>query len=300
MVRMYPTNNINFDYSYQNMPNTVIEQRFSMNFRKIQRPLMSWKEEIMDTTLNIKRLAGRRPIMLCLSGGTDCEIMATAFLKNNIDFSVVSCRHEAGTNDHDMVYATNFCKRNNVKHIIFEINHLEFFTDGINRYIEQGYRSTRIFRYFQLLLLEEVESRGGCAVLGGGDPMYFGVNGDVVLKYAPDFSLCLDWCNNHNSLHFPYFYKQNPHIFASYMKEELIEFIISRPEYFKDEWFVSLEKTLMYTANWPDIERRPKYHGFEKMRYIKNTVEKKLREKFPDLEYLIFPISVIKSQLGIT
>ena len=296
---MYSTNNVNFDYSYQNLSNTVIEQRFSMNFRRIERPLMSWKEEVIDTAKNIKNMAESKPLILCLSGGTDCEIMATAFLENNIDFSVVSCRHEIGTNEHDIVFARDFCKRKGIEHIIFDINHIEFFTDGINQYIEQGYRSNRIFRYFQLLLLEKVESLGGCAVLGGGDPMYFRINDNIVLKYAPDFNLCLDWCKNHNSLHFPYFYKQNPHIFASYMKQELIEFLLSRPEYFKDEWFVSLEKSLMYTAIWPDIQRRPKYHGFENMRYLKITKEKRLFEKFPDIEHLILPISLIKKQLGI-
>lgn len=274
-------------------------EHFSMEFRKISRPLMSWRNEVIATALEIQKLAGTRPIIVCMSGGIDGEVVAMAFLEAGIKFSALSCRHRAGTNDHDISNAVSFCKINNIRHHIFEIDHLDFFTNGIDRYIEQGYRATRIFRYFQLRLLEEVQSMGGCAVLGGGDQMYYKAGEDLVLKYAPDFTMVLDWCSKQTAPHVPYFYKQNPNVFAAFMQEPLIDFLINRPKYFRNEWAVSLEKMMVYHAEWPKLKKRRKFTGFEEMLHLKIQKEQELSNKFPEIKDIVLNLSTIKTQLGI-
>jgi hypothetical protein len=290
---------VNFDYSYQNLLDTSMEERFSMIFRPVERPLLLWRDEILATACKIKELAGDRPLILSLSGGLDGEIAAYAFIECGIDFSVLTCKHLPGTNQHDISNAINFCNKNNIKQTIFDINPYEFFTSGIEKYINRGYRSTKMFRYFQLLLIDTIESMGGCAVLGGGDQMYYNMDNTVSLSYAPDFNLVLEHIENIGNIHFPYFYMQNSCIFAAYMKEELINFVLSNPKYFRNTWAVSLEKELVYNKDWPNLPKRIKHTGFEYMHYFKLAIEKELYNKFNDINEMYIPISTVKQQLGI-
>lgn len=282
---------INFDY--------IVGNQFAMTFRPVIDPVLPWRDELLVTARNIENLAGDRPIILCMSGGVDGECMALSFLKAEIPFQVLICEHLAGTNAHDTISAREFCGKNNIDPIIFNVDHEEFFTKGVDRYIEQGYKSVKLFRYFQLLLLDKVKSLGGCAVLGGGDQMYYRDGEQIVLKYSPDFTNSLEWCKNNNEIHFPYFYKQNSNVFAAYMQIDLIDFLLDKPKYFNDGWSVSAEKSLVYRSIWPELKRRRKFTGFEKIIDFRNNIQQKLSDKFPEIQDIIIPVSEVRRQLHI-
>lgn len=254
---------------------------------------------MLETARNIKNLAGNRPIILCLSGGIDSEVIALSFMECGIEFTVLTCVFENNSNVHDIVYANNFCKKHNLTQQFFNINHLEFFTEEYKKYIDRGYRAIKLYRYFQLLLLETIENMGGCAVLGNGDPRYYQVNGISCIKYTPEFTYPIEWCKNNNTIHFPYFFQQNPNLLASYMKTEIIDFLLDRPRYFPDFETLSLEKMILYHSVWPELARRRKYTGFENFQDERIRVELDLMKQFPDIEPLTIPISTVKLQLGI-
>lgn len=282
---------VNFDYDLGN--------EFSMTFRPIEGPILSWKEELLQTARNIQEFAAGRPIILCMSGGVDGECMALSFLEAKIPFQVMICEHYAETNLHDTVSAREFCGRTNLEPIIFKIDHVEFFTNGVDRYIEQGYKSVKLFRYFQLLLLEKVSALGGCAVLGGGDQMYYRHSDQVVLKYSLDFINSVEWCKNNNEIHFPYFYKQNSNVFAAYMQIDLINFLLDKPHYFQDGWSIAAEKPMIYRSVWSSLKKRRKFTGFEKIIEFRNEIQQKLSDKFPEIQDIIIPVMEAKKQLGI-
>ena len=286
-------NNVNFTYSYQNLPNTKIEDRFELNFKPISRPVGAWENELVETARAI-RANTDRPLFLCLSGGIDSEVMAHAFMNAGIPFTGLTLRHVGRTNTHDVNYASAFCEKYKIKQIFADIDIFSYH----EKYVEQ-YRATNIFRYLQLYIMDLVESLGGTAVLGGGEQIYYNVDGNINIKYDPSFLCSLDWCKNNDTFHVPYFHMFNPELLASYMQIDMVDFLLQRPEYYTSHHVMSIEKILIYHRYFPEMERRSKYNGFENILNWRSSIERRLKEKNPDLEPMFIPVSKIRTQLGI-
>jgi hypothetical protein len=207
---------------------------------------------------------------------------------------------ENGLNKHDIFWAKKYCDKNNLPYKIVKLDIEKFITNDINKYLNQGYKAIRIFRYLQLFMLETIESLGGCAVLGSGEQVYCNVDDELCLNREYGYFMSLEWCKRNQTTHYPYFFEHNPELFASYMKLDVIEFLLERPEYFKNYIDnMSTEKIMIYHRYWPEMERRRKHHGFENISYLKNSVESQLRKLFPNIQPVFFPIKNIKEQLGI-
>jgi len=290
----------NFSLSYQNLPNSLLEDRFSMEFQPVTRSLLPWRDEVLKTAENISRLA-TKPLMVCLSGGIDGEVVARAFLELGVKFSAVSLRHDDGSNQHDMRFSVRFCDDNKIDHHVINYSPAYFFNDVIDRQIEEGYRSWRPFRHYQLFILETVAGLGGCAVLGGGEQLYHTIGDDICIKFPPDFDLSLQWCHRNNMTHFPFFFMQNPEIYASYMKIPLIEVLLSNPDHYRTVVNnLSLEKIMVYHTYWKNMQRRKKSDGFENVHDLRLQSIKRNQSRFEDMrQELAIPVASIKRQLGI-
>jgi hypothetical protein len=281
-----------FDYSYKN-------NVLNVEYKPINKKLEHWCDEI-DNTVKAISQSTNKPIYIAFSGGIDSEIIVNSFIKNNIPFRILIVEFSDGLNKHDTDMAKEFCDNNNISYTSVSLNVHYFFTEGINRYISQGYRAIRIFRYLQLFILETIESLGGCAVLGSGEQVYCTVDGEICLNREYGYFMSLNWCKDNNTTHYPYFFEHNSELFASYMKLDLIEFMLERPEYFINYIDnMSTEKIIIYHRYWPKMLRRFKFHGFENMLPFKNKVESQLRNMFPDIQPTFFSIKNIKEQLGI-
>lgn len=290
---------INFEYKYEN-DSRLIEERFLFKFNPISRTLKPWRDEVLHTAQTIAN-STTRPLMVCLSGGLDSEIIAKAFLECNIPFTAISFKHSAGTNLYDIEYAIRFCKKHNVEHKIIEFDFDDFLENKIETYIQQGYRSSGIFRYFLIFMLETIESMGGCAVMGAGEHDYKTFDNTIYLSYFPNFTIPVEWCRRNNTVHYPYFHMHNSEIFASYMKTDIVNVVLSDPRYFKTLFkaSISLEKILLFHCMWDGMERRQKENGFKFVQDQRSAKEKELSEKFPDIQVLRIPVENIKFQLGI-
>ena len=286
---------VNFDYSY------TADGTFDIKFKPVTRPLLGWKQEVYETAKQIRSLADR-PLFLCMSGGIDSEVVARAFIENNIEFTALSLRHIKGTNNHDVDWAIKFCRDRNLKHIVIDFDFEDFVINKIPKYIEQGYVTWRTFRFQQLYLFELAESLGYTAVLGGGPSPFFTVDGEICLNFKIDEFMCLDWLKNNNQKHFPYFYWQNSEIMASYFSQGLINFMLTDPEYFVTVWpTTSPEKLTVYHKYWPEMPRRMKYDGFEKITgtdLALNYIVPR-RQKLGEVVSRNVPVRLIKSQFGI-
>ena len=281
--------NIAFDYNYP----------LNIAFKKVARPVESWDEEIVTNAKYIRSQTDK-PIVVALSGGIDSEVVCRAFLKAEIDFTVLTVRYKDKINQHDFVYAENFCKKFNIKQTFVEVDRFVLYGKEVENCISQGYIANNIFRYLQLFLLKTIDAMGGCAVLGGGEHLYKHVNGMVNLRYPEDFLMVLEWIKNNNTLHFPYFFQTTPEIMASYLDHELVKLLTANPKYYHCPEYhgFSPEKILIYHAAFPDMERRRKFNGFENFWQYKRDQQKILIEKHP--QAVIFkPVSDIRSELGI-
>ena len=281
-----------FNYSFQN-------KKLEVTYKPITRELQHWCDEIDNTVKSIAK-STTKPIYIGFSGGIDSEVIINAFTKNNVPFTVLIVEFENNLNKHDIDWAKKHCDQNNLKYVTIKLDIQRFITSDINRYLTKGYKAVRIFRYLQLFILETVESMGGCAVLGSGEQVYCNIDGEICLNREPGYFISLDWCKKNQTTHYPYFFEHNPELFASYMKLDLIEFLLQKPEYFKNHIDnMSTEKILIYHRYWPTMTRRNKFHGFENIINLKNSVETQLRTLFPDVRAQFFPINIIKKQLGI-
>lgn len=283
-----------------NFRSTRKENELSIIFDPITRPLNDWRTEVLNTATFISKNAPN-PIMVSLSGGIDGEVAARAFLELGVPIEGFSIRHIQGTNDYDINFAKDFCQKYNIKHHIHEIDYEKFWTTGIQKYIDQGYRPYTFFRFLQLLILDTINSMGYTAVLCSGDQMYKTINNEICIPLSSTTILPIEWCKRNHVIHYPYFYMTNPEVYASYMKIDLIDLKLNDPSWFVNVWEnASLEKQDVYHKYWPDMKRRNKTDGLGGIRKWKQARESELKSIYTDTIVYMMPVRLIKEQLGIT
>ena len=281
---------IAFDYCHK-------EGQFDVKFKSISRKPLSWKKEVVNTVKTIVSSTDK-PLYVFMSGGIDSELVAHILLQNGIKFKALVLKHKNNTNGHDTIYADMFCEKNNIEQVVVDFDIKEF-DYHIEKYINQGYRSTNIYHYLQLILLQKVESLGGFGIGGAGEQIYYTIDDVVHIKINPSYVLGVDWCKRNNIWHQFWFYNSNPELFASYLQLDLIKFLLNDPSYFKNHHYASIEKMILIHKEWPEIERRNKYNGFENFeKNYKLKKENELKRRFPDIVDLYIPISTVKKQLN--
>lgn len=294
------------------------EQKTSnINFFKINRPTMPWRDELIHAAKHIRKSTDK-PLYLCLSGGIDSEVMVRAFLEANIHFEALFMRHTQYTNEHELTYATEICRKNNIKLNLLPLDLTDFFVNQIDQYIERGYNggvaSFSVYTY--LYMMEAIHNIGGTAVIGMGEPVlqWKKFPNDTVGRIHLEFILYRYntykfLMENPDHTHFPWFFLQTPELLASYFNEPLVNLLISDPSYFESPFtsgMQSLEKSIIYHKHFPQMRRRPKGTGWERFRSSNPSLAVWIEERrrlYPDLmidQNYWMPVSTVKKQLGIT
>lgn len=295
-------NNIGFTANYK-IGLESIDTRFILTFMPVMQKVdPNWFNECVNTAHYIRNSTDK-DIIIANSGGIDSEAVCWAFLAAGIKFKVLTVIHKEKTNLHDIWYSLEFCRRHNIECIKVDLDMPDFITYKIPEYINQGYRSKYVFRYFQLFLLETISSLSGTAVLGGGEQIYTADSmSNLCMFIEPSHLNTLQYCKKHNELHFPYFYQTRPELIASYLTHEMVSALIDKPQYFSvigkknPSYFL---KQMIYHYYINDLQVRTKYHGNENIRNLVINCEKKLHTNFTDLVYLGKTITAIKQELNI-
>lgn len=292
--------NIGFNYTYR-LGSEPLTERFKLSFNKVSReiPANSWRTECINVAKHIGNQTNKK-VMVASSGGIDSEIACLSLLEAGVPFSVVSVRHSAETNKHDIKFAEQFCRRNKIEHTILPLDMSWFLSQGIRKYIEQGYRSTNVFRYLQLFLLENITNLGGCAVLGGGEQLYnLNDKNEVCIYMEPSHLNTLEWCKNNSVVHYPYFFQTTPEVIASYISDELVSFLHTNKSYIASPGNSFLLKQIVCHKYFQDLPHRPKFSGFEEIINLRLKVQSELEKEFPDVYKIPFSVKDIKAQLGL-
>ena len=278
--------------------NYIYTPKFQVTFNPVTRTVLPWFDELSINAQNIAR-STNKPLYVFMSGGIDSELVARMFLLNDIPFQAITLKHSNGANSYDTKYADRFCCENGIKQHTFKLNFNDFITRQISRFIQQGYKSTNIYNYMQLLLLEYVEELGGFGVGGAGEQVYYNINDQLSLKINPSYVIGMDWCKNNSAHHQWWFNLHSPELYASYMQIDLVKFLLNHPLYFKSQCHGSIEKTLIYHAYFPDMQQRQKTGGFQNVGQLRNQKENELRYLFPELTDQYIKVTDVKSQLGV-
>ena len=296
-----------FNYKYYNLPDLPIEKRFRVTFNPVTRPLMPWKDEVVNTIKTIAKTTGR-PLYIGMSGGIDGEFIARILLENSIPFSAITLRYTGDQNYHDMVYAVEFCKKHSVPHHIIDVDPAYLYYEKRLDYISQGYCAANLYRYLQLYILELVEAMGGTAILGAGEQVYYSDGQTIHLGFSPELLLSFDWCKNNNTTHYVNFFLHNPELYAAYMKIDIVDSILKNVDFCSNRIGTNTkahpegkhpEKQIVYHQIYTDMIPRVKFSGFEMFASERNRVQSDLQRQFPDITTLYIPIDTIKNQLGI-
>jgi hypothetical protein len=266
----------NFKYGWRAEKN--VEGSFWVGFSPCQRLLCPWKEELRLAAISIAESTAK-PIWLCLSGGIDSEIMAQTFRDEGIPFSVLTLEHSAGTNSHDVQWAAKWCLENGAFQKVVKLDMEVFLEEDIAKYAAQGYLAPHAYRYFQIRLLEIVEDLGGLAVMGGGEQYYTSLptvsDRKIFLNFDVGYTAPLEWCRQRNANHVPSFYWRTPELCAAYLQMSVVAENL-KPELMINKAASYLLKTRAYHAQFPQLERRPKYNGFEKVFQLRAKSEERL------------------------
>jgi hypothetical protein len=122
--------------------------------------------------------------------------------------------------------------------------------------------------------------------------------------------LSLDYCEKNNTLHYVNFFLTTPEMTAAYMKIKIIDVLLSNPrlcsnslgkisQYPEPRGASAKEKKIVYQTTWPDMEPRPKFSGFEKIKDFRHTLQDMLILNYPHIKGDYLTIDTIKQQLGI-
>ena len=292
-------NNVAFNFDYWCDESTAPHD-FQMRFRPVTRAVKSFKEEAIETAKYI-RANTDKPIYVAAGGGIDSELVCHAFLDANIEFKVFTCKWMQWMNEYDIRMARDFCNKYKIEQVFSDFDPYSFFIHGIDKYIEQGYQSSGIYRYYQLHILEEIDKLGGTCVFGAGETNYHCVDDEIKLPYKSELIAPLQWIKNSGNVHFARFFENTPEMSAAYHMDPLIKFLATDPTYFRDPHILNFqpEKIILYHHIYPQMPKRVKYVGLESIFGMKKEVEKRLKKLFPNLASIYIPLSEVKDQLGI-
>jgi hypothetical protein len=276
---------------------------FSVKFDPCTREPQDWKEQMRTLARKLANGAGSRPIIVCAGGRIGSELICRALFEEGIHFSVVTVEYTDGANREDVEYARAWCIAHGIEQKVITLDMAKFFSKDIERYITEGYRARNLFRYFQLFLLETVESLGGYAVLGCGAQMYRLASEvpreeDVYLQYERGLTVPIEWMDTNNTSHCAYFFASNPEMCLAYLRIPIVDFAVRHPSIFSHENNRSLFKRLVYQSLWPDIVPRKSMSGYDRIKPLRIQVQNKLMARFGEsIEMYRLPVVQFRQQL---
>lgn len=270
-------------------------------YRPITRKVGTFKEELFSAATQIKN-SSNKEIYCLLSGGIDSEIVARSFVEQGYKIRALSIRYKHGENSHDIEHALNFCRKFNIKHEYVNLDIDNFLKTYPDKIIKQGYNCTSYYDFMMIYLLLFVEQRGGLAVSGAAQYDIHTLNNEIVESFQETRFQMIKWVQKNSSNSVPFFLRSTPELVASYINDPLMQYLTRSPNYFPVEYREdNPEKILIYHYYFPDMIRRPKFHGFENVYDKVVQFQRHLRMSRQHLIPLpaIKKISDIRLELGV-
>ena len=283
-----------------NLTYNITDTTLDINFHKVNRPILSWKEEVKNTATYIKDSTDKE-IIVATSGGIDAEVACRGFLDAGIPFRMFIVEFDNGSNAHDVFYAHKFASTYNIEKIVHNVDMEKFLEKGMYRYVVKGYKAVNPYRYFQIYLLEQIQKLGCCGVVGSGDIALLSKGNNICLSYEQEYFLAVDWCKNNGLLHYPAFHLATPEITTAFLNHPVTKFMTSDYKHLqrKGEWMhFNPEKIILYHTEYTDMIRRKKFIGFEGMMDQFNSARDKLKSYFPSLLSTDIPLEQVLNQLA--
>jgi len=257
------------------------------SYGKVQRPVGSFREECARTAEVIHWQAamyGYEPVVL-LSGGLDSEVVAKAFLESGRPFRTATFRFANGLNSHEVDYARFFLERHGLleRHEWYDMDIEEWCQ---SRLAHSLFTETQC-SFFEMVphmeLMKHLYQRGGLPVLG---------NGEVLLLKQPDrswryveYEYDLAWYRFERKFGvrgvMGFFQHTAEMMLAALQEPRYQELLAGKNKAANLLLPHSREvKYAIYRDHWPDLVRRKKFDGGEKVRHLFKPLDRKLTAQY--------------------
>jgi len=270
---------------------------FSVQFGLIDRSPVSFKQECINSAVDIAQKT-KKPVGVFLSGGVDSEIICRSFLSGGIKPVGLIIVFNDNLNEHDIVYARNFCKKNKLEFIEIKINIFDYFKS-----LESFFKRERVLFSHRPLIIEAIKKCPGFHyVIGDGDIMFKKEKkggGGLCLVKEPSFTPIFRFMNSNNIEATPRFYSYSPELILSFLNEKsVINFrkVVKYSNYAINN--IEDFKSYLFHEIWPEIPCRPKYNGYEKVRDHFEYWRKRARlTNFCRYKRIVIPLSDLYNAL---
>lgn len=262
-------------------------QLFKTNFGRMSRPVMSFKEELLDAARSTLEYHPNLKPNIFFSGGVDSEIMLRSYLEIGCKPKVTIMRYENDYNLYDVSYAVTVCSILGVEYDLIDFNLTKFYENDAERVSELA----QIDRPRALPYCKFIEDADGFPILGASDltlnrttPEYIeNVKGEwTILCWEHD----IGWSKFARAINKPAvaeWFKWTPGLVLSYMNLAWLRKLTNDEYYGKTG--CNSTKILGYREAYPDLIERKKQTGFEKIDFLVDEMEKFLISKYNGLNY---------------
>lgn len=249
--------------------------------RAAREPLRFDKEcEAVATALSVEAQAmGRRPTIL-LSGGLDSEVVVKSFMAIGADFDTITLRFN-GHNEHEMELVAKFVARTGVNHRYLNIDLIKYLNSETAAELFHGARCVSAGMVPHMYLMDHVWFElGGMPVLGNGDLYLENLNG----RWAyVELEAMIAWFRHavrRGILGGIGFFQYSAEVTLAAVRHPAFQrlgsgFDVSANRILQNSRAI---KYKMYHELYPDLARRPKFSGYER---IKGFIEQKTSDLGP-------------------
>ncbi len=260
------------------------------SFGRCEREPLPFKEEVNATSRLIAEKFAGRQLYIGLSGGLDSEVIARSFLELGIPFTAITIRYIRDWNMHDISYAIDFCQKNNVPQHVLDMNPNLLVLDNL----EIDYIVDALQTLQQMILMRTVAAMGGVCILGVGEQRYFFHNNELcTFQFLSKRMAKFEILEREQFDAVPMFFSYTPEIMYSILTE-------SKKVGFDNMTDASHNiKEHVYRSHYPLLTERPKFNGFEKIRFPTNVYKKVMQNiRYPGKFWTYhIPIALLEEQL---
>jgi len=235
-------------------------------------PDSDWREECIKTAHLIKKNNPDELLNVCFSGGLDSEVVIESFNAAKIPIVITILRLKDDLNKHDIDYAINYCKENNLTYTLFELDFDWYMRSGNLKKYADLYRTTSFVTICLMWFMDRIP---GLPIIGAGD--FFHKlehhNNKLYIREFENRLLIQSYLIRKSKKGIALFFKYNPENILSYLSMPIVKNMYENKSTPSDH-----TKHDFYKEFFPGILNRPKYHGLEKVKistdlksYIKNT-----------------------------
>ncbi len=232
--------------------------------------------------------ANPKPIYVPLSGGIDSEILARVLLKEKIPFTPLIVRFEGDYNKFDIAYAFEWCQKNGVEPEVMDIDIFAFMKANT----DTPYVLASCANLLNIHLMRYGAKKGFITIIAGGEQRLKEEDGKIFTDVSIQRVAKAHFMQAENIQAVSSFFYYTPEMMLSFFRE-------AKARGFENmEAFGHNIKADIYHKFWPDLVRRPKYSGFEKVRGRRLVAEYELYNKYgARLSDLKLPIDEFELQL---